>query len=247
MAGRQVGSVQDALQALAALLHYPDEDVRQHAHELADVLSVRPEFPREDRVELERFVRRLQTADLLHQQAGWIETFDRSKKVSMYLFEHVYGESRSRGPAMVELRMAYREKGLEMAGNDLPDYLPLFLEFCAQLPAAEAHAWLEDVSHILQQVHVRLHQRGSRHALPFRLLLHLVQVEPWPAELMDSMAGEARDDTRAAIDDVWQEAPVTFEPGSALGACGNGNSIQQSDGLRAPDPKLRGGDTQWTS
>lgn len=208
------------LQALAALLHYPDADLQAHADEIADALATRPEFPRADRAELERFVRRLRTADLLHQQAGYVETFDRSKKVSLYLFEHVHGESRGRGPAMIELRMAYREKGLEIAANELPDYLPLFLEFCAQLPETEAAAWLDDVSHILQQVHVRLHQRGSRYALPLRLILHLVQVDPWPAQLMDALAGEKRDDTRAAIDSVWQEAPVTFEPGSALGGCG---------------------------
>ena len=214
--------LQPVLGALAALLHYPDEEIRAHAHELASVLAARPEFPEADRAELERFVHRLQTADLLHQQAGWIETFDRSKKVSPYLFEHVYGESRARGPAMVELRMAYREKGLEMAGNDLPDYLPLFLEFCSQLPDAEACAWLDDIGHIVQQVHVRLHQRGSRHAILFRLILRLVQLDPWPARLMDATADEQRDDTRDAIDSVWQEAPVTFEPGSALGACAQG-------------------------
>ena len=222
------GDMRTALQALALLLHYPDEALCEHADEVADVLAVRAEFPRSDCAELERFIHRLRTTDLLHQQAGYIETFDRSKKASLYLFEHVYGESRARGPAMVELRMAYREKGLELAVNELPDYLPLFLEFCAQLPAEEALQWLEDIGHIVQQIHVRLHQRASRYALPLRLLLHLIQVDPWPQELMDTVAGETRDDTRAAIDDVWQEAPVTFEPGSALGACG----IQQSDGGR---------------
>ncbi len=79
---------------------------------------------------------------------------------------------------------------------------------------------------------MRLHQRDSRYALPFRLLLHLVQVDPWPAQLMDTLAGEKRDDTRAAIDEVWREAPVTFEPGSALGACGpgQGNSTGRARG-----------------
>ena len=223
-------NLQAALHALSALLAYPTSEIREHADDLVEALAARAEFPRSDRSELERFVRRLRTADLLHQQAGYVETFDRSKKVSLYLFEHVYGESRSRGPAMVELRMAYREKGLEMAGNELPDYLPLFLEFCAQLPAEEAVAWLEDISHILQQVHVRLHQRGSRYALPVRLLLRLVQADPWPPELVDATAGEIRDDTRAAIDDVWQEAPVTFEAGSALEACGMQRGQQAGPG-----------------
>lgn len=225
--------LREPLHALALLLHYPDEELQANVDELADVLATRPEFPRADRVALERFIRRLRTADLLHQQAGYVETFDRSKKVSLYLFEHVHGESRARGPAMIELRMAYREKGLEVAANELPDYLPMFLEFCAQLPEPEAAAWIDDITHILQQIHVRLHQRGSRYALPLRLLLHLVNADPWPANLVDETAGEARDDTRAAIDAVWQEAPVTFEAGSALGAC-----------TSAPHASPQGGETR---
>lgn len=224
-----------ALKAIAALLHYPDEEIRTCADEIADLLVTRPEIPATDREAIERFVQRLKTADLLHQQAGYVETFDRSKKVSLYLFEHVHGESRERGPAMVELRMAYREKGLEIAASELPDYLPMFLEFCAQLPDAEARDWLEDISHILQQIHVRLHQRDSRYALPVRLLLHLVDAEPWPADLVEASAGEKRDDTRAAIDSTWCEAPVTFEAGSALGsACGT-TVAKQSHGPVGPN------------
>ena len=227
MAADRQSSFGPCLQALSVLLHYPQQDTVANADAIADVLAARPEFPAADRAELERFIHRLRRADLLHQQAGYVETFDRSKKVSLYLFEHVHGESRDRGPAMVELRMAYREQGLDIAANELPDYLPMFLEFCAQLPDADACAWLEDVSHILQEIHVRLHQRDSRYALPFRLLLRLVDVEPWPAELVEETKEEKRDDTREAIDSVWCEAPVTFEAGSALGGgCSGGSGTQ---------------------
>lgn len=213
------------LQALSVLLHYPDQETIDNADAIADVLAARPEFPPADRADLERFIHRLRRAELLHQQASYVETFDRSKKVSLYLFEHVHGESRDRGPAMVELQMAYREQGLDIAASELPDYLPMFLEFCAQLPDADACGWLEDVSHILQEIHVRLHQRESRYAVPFRLLLRLVDVEPWPAELVEGTKEEKRDDTREAIDSVWSEAPVTFGAGSALGGgCSGGAS-----------------------
>lgn len=221
MKGPSNNGIQPALAALARMLHYPDATLQENVDDLAEILSVRPEFPPADRSALERFLTRLSRSDLLHAQASYVETFDRSKKVSLYLFEHVHGESRERGPAMVELRMAYRERGLDLDCNDLPDYVPLFLEFCSQLPDAEALAWLDDVSHILQRIHVRLDQRGSRYALPVRLLLHLTGAEPWPQELVDAAAGEARDDTREAIDSVWCEAPVSFDVGSALGDCGS--------------------------
>lgn len=237
MAPQADNGIQTTLAALARILHYPDAELQQECDDLADVLAVRPEFPPEDRAGVERLLWRLGHADLLQLQANYVETFDRSKKVSLYLFEHVHGESRERGPAMVELRMAYRERGLDMAANELPDYLPMLLEFCSQLPDSEARDWLEDVAHIIQQVHVRLDQRGSRYALPMRLLLHLVGAEPWPQELVDESAGEARDDTREAIDAVWCEAPVTFEAGSALqGGCGQSGQSNRGAGSAPQQP-----------
>jgi len=224
--------IQTALVAIARLLHYPDAELQAHTSELADVLAVRPEISAEDQAELERFLWRLGKAELLHLQASYVETFDRSKKVSLYLFEHVHGESRDRGPAMVELRMAYRERNLDMGCNELPDYLPMLLEFMAQLPDAEARAWLDDIGHILQEIHVRLYQRGSRYALPMRLLLQLGQMEPWPSALVDEVAEESRDDSRAAIDAVWCEAPVSFDVGSALSGCGTGAQAGQGAGKR---------------
>jgi nitrate reductase delta subunit len=224
-----------ALQAVAVLLHYPGQEAQEHAGTIGELLGGRPELSVADRDGLEALCQRLRDVDLLQQEADYVETFDHSNKVSLHLFEHIHGESRDRGPAMVELRMAYREQGLELDANELPDYLPLFLEFCAQLPETEARDWLSDISHVLQRIHVRLYQRDNRYALPVRLLLRLAGEEPWPADLMEEAQGEQRDDTREAIDSAWREAPVTFEAGSALAGCGaagagQGNPAGQGSG-----------------
>lgn len=208
-----------ALQALALLLHYPGQEVRANAEAIGTVLENRPELTPEDRDALAGYLDRLGTMDLLEQEADYVATFDSGKQVSLHLFEHIHGESRDRGPAMVELRMAYQEQGLEIDTNELPDYLPLFLEFCAQLPEDQARDWLSDIGHVLQRVHVRLHQRANRYALPLRMLLRITGEDPWPEELMEEAQGEQRDDSREAIDSSWREAPVTFGAGSALGGC----------------------------
>lgn len=208
------------LKALAGLLSYPDAEVAMHVDDLADVLVVRPELERAERAELEDFVAWMRGCDLLDVQAVYVETFDRSKKVSLYLFEHVYGESRDRGPAMVELANAYREQGLEMDSRELPDFLPMFLEFCAELPAPKAREWLEEVGHIVQQVHVRLVERDSRYAVPFRVLLRILEIDPMPEALVDTASKEERDDTREALDRTWMEAPVTFGPDQPRTNCG---------------------------
>lgn len=207
------------LKALARLLHYPDTELQAHCDEVAAALLARPELDAAARTALEGFAARLQALDPYDLQAEYVATFDHSKKVSLYLFEHVYGESRDRGPAMVELINAYREKGLQADAGLLPDYLPLFLEFCASLPDAEARAWLTDTGHVLQQIHVRLAQRDSGYAAPLRVLLSLLELEHSPAELCEQAAGEERDDTRAAYDRSWMEAPVTFGPEQPTAGC----------------------------
>jgi len=212
--------IQPALKALSGLLSYPREEVRAHIEEIEGVLAVRPELSTDDLATLENFLEWLRTADLLDLQAAFVETFDRSKQVSLYLFEHVYGESRDRGPAMVELRGAYRENGLEMDSRELPDFLPLFLEFCAERDEAAAREWLQETGPILQQVHVRLRERESPFAVPFRVLLRVLGLDPEPEELTEATSKEVRDDTREALDRTWMEAPVTFGPDQPATDCG---------------------------
>lgn len=216
----ETGNLKWPLKAVAMLLHYPDEELQAHIERVLEVLLVRPELNNDERASLERFGETLRQRDLLESQAEYVETFDRSKKVSLYLFEHVHGESRDRGPAMVELSEAYKEKGFVIDCRELPDYLPMFLEFCAALPEREARTWLEDVGHILQNVHVRLEDRESGYAIPFRILLRLISLEPRPEELVEQAAEEERDDTPEALDRVWAEAPVIFGPNQPTTSCG---------------------------
>lgn len=208
------------LKAIALLLHYPDADLQKHIDQVAEVLLVRPELLTEERAALEQFAEHLRHRDLFDLEADYVEIFDRSKKVSLYLFEHVHGESRDRGPAMVELSNAYKEKGFTIDCRELPDYLPMFLEFCASLPETEARAWLDDIGHILQRVHVRLEDRENSYALPFRILLRLIGLDPAPVELVEEAAEEEADDTPAALDRVWMEAPVTFGADQPTTSCG---------------------------
>lgn len=200
------------LKALARLLDYPDQALVDHLDAAAGALRAAPGLDAAERASVEDFLGWMRAQPLLDLQAAYVETFDRGRQASLYLFEHVYGESRRRGPAMLELAGAYREHGLEIDGRELPDYLPLFLEFCGELPDAAAHAWIEEVGHIVQQVHVRLARRESRYAVPLRALLRLARLDPTPEDLVRAAAGEARDDTPAALDRVWMEAPVTFGP-----------------------------------
>ena len=212
--------IQPALKALSGVLSYPREEVQAHTGEIGQALATRPELTPGDLAALEEFLEWLRSEDLLDLQSTFVDTFDRSKQVSLYLFEHVYGESRDRGPAMVELSQAYRENGLEMDTRELPDFLPLFLEFCAELDEAGAREWLHETGPILQQVHVRLWDRESPFAGPFRVLVRILGLDPFPEDLTRTTAEEARDDTPEMLDRTWTEAPVTFGPDQPTTDCG---------------------------
>jgi nitrate reductase delta subunit len=126
------------LAILATLLRYPDEPLRA---DLPDVMTAvaTAGFGDHDRRALERLVRRLGAGDPLDRQEDFVRLFDWGRATSLHLFEHVHGDTRNRGPAMVELVAIYDANGFAITGNELPDYLPLVLEFCA-VAAAEAAA-----------------------------------------------------------------------------------------------------------
>jgi len=214
------------LAAMARVLDYPDAALQVHAAELTEALCQPPELSEDEREAATAFVQELATLDLLEAQSRYVETFDRGRKVSLYVFEHVYGESRDRGPAMIELMQAYRENGLEIDSRELPDFLPILLEFCAQLPEEAARNWLVETTHVLQRIRVRLAERGLGYASVFTVLLRLIGADPAPEALTDMAGREKRDDTPAAIDQVWAETPVTFGP----------NEAQTSDGATRQEP-----------
>lgn len=209
------------LRALARLSDYPSAALVAHVDELDAVVAAISALGDAQKAELRAFVADLGAMELLDAQARFVETFDRGRKVSLYIFEHVYGESRDRGPAMVEIAHAYREQGLELATGELPDYLPVFLEFCAQLPPDEARGWLLETTHMLQRLQVRLTERDNPYAAVFTALLQILEVDPAPENLTQMAGSEQRDDTAAAIDQVWEEKPVTFGPDEEQTTCGS--------------------------
>jgi len=136
--------------------------------------------------------------------------FDRVRSLSLHLFEHVHGESRDRGQAMVDLNALYLRSGFVLAVHELPDYLPAVLEYLAARPAEQVHELIEDCAHILRAVGERLIAGGSPYAAVFAALLDLHGAAPLAAP-----KGAAKAQTERALDDDWDEAPVEFGPGAA--------------------------------
>lgn len=222
------------LQLAAALLEYPSAELQSHRRELREVVEGAGGLRAETRAGLLALLQELTETDLMDAQAHYVGLFDRSRSLSLHLFEHVHGESRDRGQALVDLLEHYRAAGLEPETIELPDYLPLFLEFLAQRPEDEALDWLMEIEHLLQLLHGRLEERDSGWQWVFAALIEAAGLEQADEALRRRLRQEAPDDTPEALDEVWAEEPVTFGP-TAGGGC---SGAQTHQGQTVP--------VQWT-
>lgn len=206
------------LKLLGVLMDYPQAELWRHRDELLAAADDGA-LSRRRRLELQGFVSGLLGSDALAAQESWLLLFDRGRSMSLLLFEHVHGESRDRGQAMVDLIEAYRRNGFELAARELPDYLPLLLEYLSQRPAAEARDWLHHVSHILGLLATRAAERGSSYALLFELLIELADGAVDLDTLRRRVREEPRDDTPEVMDRVWEEEAVRFGPEAPAANC----------------------------
>ena len=196
---------------LSALLSYPEGELLGALPEIRSALDEERLLPRAARRELEALIAELPGSGLYDAQERYVALFDRSRALALHLFEHVHGESRDRGQAMVDLAALYRSRGFEAAGNELPDYLPLFLEYVSLLPAREAKDQLAETADILRRIGDGLARRGSRYACVFAALL-AVAGESGLTERLSPRPGPAEEDSGEALDRVWMDEPVTFGP-----------------------------------
>jgi nitrate reductase delta subunit len=205
---------------LSALITYPSEVLQAAARDMRAALSDEGIVSGEARHKLDLLIDDMATRDLFDLQERYVDLFDRNRSLSLHLFEHVHGESRDRGQAMVDLQVLYEKNGLTIRSGDLPDFVPLFLEFLATRPLGEACELIGQTAHILSALAERLARRGSPYEAVFRALVALADATPDEATVAAIMA-EGNDDPAdlAALDAEWEEAPVTFGPEATASGC----------------------------
>lgn len=201
------------LKAFSLVLSYPTRELQHAMPEVASVILSDTRLTALTRRNLSPLLDRLSSDDIYDLEELYVMLFDRSRTLSLNLFEHVHGESRDRGGAMVSLLETYRDGGFEPATSELPDHLPVLLEFLALLSLSEAQDTLADAAHIFEALAVRLSRRESPYAAVFAALLELAGVKSDDAALAGLLA-EPDDDPNdlEALDQVWEESEVVFGP-----------------------------------
>ncbi|GAB4170516.1 MAG: nitrate reductase molybdenum cofactor assembly chaperone [Thalassobaculales bacterium] len=198
---------------LSLLLSYPTAELQGEAPALRAALAGEGLLPERRHPGLYRLLDQMAVHDLYDLQERYVLLFDRTRSLSLHLFEHVHGESRDRGQAMVDLQALYAGHGLEVAASELPDFLPLFLEFLALRPLAEARALLAQPLHVLAALRERLERRGSDYAAVLAGLEALAEGSLSAERLAEARAAPDDDPADlAALDRSWEEAAVTFGP-----------------------------------
>ncbi len=201
-----------AFRALGALLGYPSPDLRAALPEIADAIGASSLMGSQERTAVLGLVELLSAADPLWAEERYVELFDRGRATSLHLFEHVHGDTRDRGEAMVELKMVYERAGFRLVANELPDYLPVVLEYLSCRDMTEARDILGDCGHILRAVGEALAQRGSPYSAIFQALLTMIG-----ASGLDTKAASRRVAETEDLDQDWFEQPA-FAPPSNAGA-----------------------------
>ncbi len=222
--------------AFSALLSYPTVDFVEAIDEIGAVIESDRLLPAAERDALLRLVEDLRGCDLYDLQERYVLLFDRTRSLSLHLFEHVHGESRDRGQAMVDLLALYEAKGLTGAANELPDYTPLFLEFLSTLEPEAALPLLAEPVHVFTALAERLRKRELRYEALFRALVALARAQP-DAALLAALREEpdpAPDDLEA-LDAAYEEAAVGFgAPDDA--ECGKDGLAAKLRQARRPAP-----------
>lgn len=205
-AHKKLNSASHSLRVLAALLAYPDDTLRGHLSEMSDLLRAERALSLARRLELDALMDGLRRADALQVQADYVELFDRGRATSLHLFEHVHGDSRERGPALIDLGQTYASAGLMLTDGELPDYLPAVLEFVSTQPRAQAQAFLAEMAHIFNAIFGALQARQSAYASVLGALLELAGEKAQPIAPL----------AEAPLDESWTE-PVVFDGCSSKG------------------------------
>lgn len=200
---------------LSLLLSYPDAELKNFLQEVESVLKNEALLTPEKIDEISRFVNHFSTMDLTDWQAEYVQLFDYSRSASLHLFEHIKGDSKDRGQAMVDMLGFYRENGMQLSANELPDYIPAFLEFLSTLQAEKAAELLAEPIHIIQRIYLALKEKDNLYQHILAAVVSLSARQP------DKKATESviQNEKPLDLDAEYEEEPVDFGGNSSCENC----------------------------
>ncbi len=155
---------------LSVLLEYPEQDLLDALPEIRLALDDSLDVNEAERAVVRKFLARLDRGNLTELQEEYVQTFDLTPEHSLHLTHHLFGDDKNRGPALIDLTELYKDYGVEVATKELPDYLPLILEFAAYQEDSEAQDFLSDAVKVFAVLAVNLEKANSPYAPLVRII-----------------------------------------------------------------------------
>lgn len=208
------------LRAIGFLMTYPEEGRAEILEEIRAIIKREDWLSGKMCGRLDEFLDGMKGEDLLDLQEEYVALFDRTPSLSLHLFEHVHGDSRDRGQAMVDLDTLYREIGLENMSEHTPDFLPLFLEYLSLLPVQQAQDNLDGAIDVIAAIGERLKRRQSRYAVLFDAIQEAARIKPDEKKLKAALAMDSGflPDTEQ-MDAAWEEQFALAAPQAGQSGC----------------------------
>jgi len=228
----------NALKIISALLSYPTKELIEAAPELHRALKADVQANARAKAWIAALIDDISAHDIYDAQERYVLLFDRTRTNSLHLFEHVHGESRDRGQAMVDLAVMYEAQGFEINAKELPDYLPLFLEYLSTQSDEEVHNLLAQTLHVIVAIRERLQKRKSIYANALLALEAISNAKPDQkavAQILDEPADDPND--LDAMDKIWEEEAVSFGAAQGTEQCGPDRLRSQIRAHNRPAPK----------
>ena len=191
---------------LSLLLSYPNDELQQFLAEVGAELKNEGLLSSEKVGEIEKFTAHFIRMDLTDWQAEYVQLFDYSRSVSLHLFEHIKGDSKDRGQAMVDMLEFYNENGMQLSTNELPDYIPVFLEFLSTLEVGKAAGLLAEPVHIIQRIFLALEEKENPYQYVLSAIVALSARRPEEKATKAVIQNEKPLD----LDAEYEEEPVEF-------------------------------------
>ena len=192
---------------LGLLLTYPEGTVYSASNELLQQLRYEAILPEKQIKKIEQFLSLQKSSSLIECQEDYVKTFDQGRAHCLHLFEHIHGESRERGQAMVDLVDTYAARGLQINNGELPDYLPLFLEYLSYCPAKDAGHLLGEAIDVISIIDIKLKKCNSPYAVIFSSIVALSSIKPDKLKVSAALENACKDpETLEELDEQWKEA-----------------------------------------
>ncbi len=212
---------------LSLLLSYPSEELQKFLLEAEKELKDES-LLHEDRIaEIAQFCKRFNKLDITDWQGEYVQLFDYSRSVSLHIFEHIKGDSRDRGQAMVNLMEFYKEKGMHLTAKELPDYIPAFLEFLSTLSVTKSAELLGETVNIMDKINEALSESKNPYSSIFKAIISLSAKQPDKAITRAMIKNEKPMD----LDAEYEEEPVTF--GGEVPSCSSQGSSACKSTIRS--------------